>query len=72
MEMGTYRFRLKLRIARERRTMKTANAAFSKSVIWTSIGLNSTLHPMGEFTGGGLKRTVCQLVDCMFCPKESG
>ena len=47
--------------------MKTAKAAFSKSVSWTSIGRNSTRHPILELTGGGLKRTVCQLVDCMFC-----
>jgi hypothetical protein len=32
----------------------------------TSVGLNSTLHPMGELGGGGLKRMVCQFVDWMF------
>lgn len=33
----------------------------------TSIGLNSTLHPISEFGGGGLNLIVCQFVDCMFC-----
>lgn len=46
--------------------MKILNAAFSKSVIWISMGLNSTLQPIGELTGGGLNLTVCQLVDWMF------
>ena len=32
----------------------------------TSIGLNSTLHPMSEFTGGGLNLIVCQFVDWIF------
>ena len=33
----------------------------------TSMGLNSTLHPIEEESGGGgLKRTVCQLVEFMF------
>ena len=58
-----YRLRLKCRMARESRTMKTANAAFSKSVSCTSMGRNSTRQPMGEFAGGGLNRRVCQLVD---------
>lgn len=62
-----YRLRLKCRMARESKTMKAAKAAFSKSVSWTSIGRNSTRQPMGELTGGGLKRSVCQLVDWMFC-----
>ena len=34
--------------------------------IITSVGLNSTLQPMEELGGGGLKRMVCQLVDCIF------
>lgn len=46
--------------------MNTANAAFSKSVICTSIGRNSTRQPMEEPAGGGLNRTVCQFVDWMF------
>lgn len=46
--------------------MKTENAAFSKSVIWTSMLRNSTRQPIVEFPGG-LKRTVCQLVDWIFC-----
>lgn len=29
----------------------------------TSIGLNSTLHPISEFGGGGLNLIVCQFVD---------
>lgn len=62
-EMGMYKFILYLRIARDRRTTNTANAAFSKSVGWTSIERNSTRQPIGEFTGGGLKRRVCQFVD---------
>src|SRR5688500_3777069 len=53
-------------MARESNTVKTAKAAFSKSVSCTSMLLNSTRHPMGELAGGGLKRRVCQLVDCMF------
>jgi hypothetical protein len=28
--------------------------------------LNSTLQPIGDFGGGGLKRNVCQLVDWRF------
>lgn len=54
-------------MARERRTMKTANAAFSKSVICTSMLRNSTRQPMGEFGGGGLNLRVCQFVDWIFC-----
>ena len=53
-------------IALVRSTMKILNAAFSKSVICTSMLLNSTRQPIGEFTGGGLNRIVCQFVDCMF------
>lgn len=53
-------------MARERRTMNTAKAAFSKSVSCTSMVRNSTRQPMGELGGGGLKRRVCQLVDWMF------
>lgn len=48
------------------KTMNTEYAAFSKSVSWTSMLRNSTLHPMGESTGGGLNRIVCQFVDWMF------
>ena len=33
----------------------------SRSV--TSVGLNSTLQPIGEQGGGGLNLIVCQLVD---------
>ena len=33
----------------------------------TSIGLNSTLHPMGESGGGGLNLMLFQLVDWIFC-----
>lgn len=58
-------------MARVSRTMKTAKAAFSKSVNWTSIGRNSTRQPMGEPGGGGLKRIVCQLVDQMFCRRQT-
>lgn len=29
----------------------------------TSIGRNSTLHPISEFGGGGLNLIVCQFVD---------
>ena len=46
--------------------MNTANAAFSKSVSCTSMGLNSTRQPMDDPAGGGLKRRVCQFVDWMF------
>jgi hypothetical protein len=65
-EIGRYRLRPYCRIARESSTMKTANAAFSKSVGCTSIERNSTRQPIGELAGGGLKRTVCQLVDWIF------
>jgi hypothetical protein len=50
-------------IARDKSTMNTAKAAFSKSVIWTSILRNSTRQPIGEFGGGGLNLKVCQFVD---------
>jgi len=53
-------------IALVRRTMNTENAAFSKSVHCTSIDRNSTRQPIGELTGGGLNRIVCQFVDWMF------
>lgn len=33
------------------------------NVFLTSIGLNSTLHPISEFGGGGLNLIVCQFVD---------
>lgn len=42
---------------------------------FTSIGLNSTLHPMLLLGGGGLNLMVCQLVDWIFCErnhKQSG
>ena len=55
-----------LMIALDRSTMNTAKAAFSKSVIWTSMLRNSTRHPMREFKGGGLNLKVCQLVDWIF------
>lgn len=29
----------------------------------TSMGRNSTLHPISEFGGGGLNLIVCQFVD---------
>lgn len=48
---------------RSRRTTNTTKAAFSKSVNWISIGLTSTRQPIGLSGGGGLNRTVCQLVD---------
>lgn len=32
----------------------------------TSIGRNSTLHPISEFGGGGLNLIVCQFVDWIF------
>ena len=67
LEIGIYKFMFMLMIARERSTMNTAKAAFSKSVIWTSMLRNSTRQPMGEFGGGGLNLNVCQLVDWMFC-----
>lgn len=53
-------------MARLKRTMNTENAAFSKSVMDTSILLNSTRQPIGDFGGGGLNRSVCQLVDWIF------
>ena len=33
----------------------------------TSIGLNSTLHPMDEPGGGGFNLMLFQLVDWIFC-----
>lgn len=53
-------------MARDNNTMKTEKAAFSKSVICTSILRNSTRQPMEEPGGGGLNRKVCQFVDWMF------
>lgn len=53
-------------IARDSKTIKIEKAAFSKSVICTSILRNSTRQPIGELGGGGLKRSVCQFVDWMF------
>ena len=48
------------------RTMKIAKAAFSKSVIWISMGRNSTRQPVSLSGGGGLKRMCCQFVDWRF------
>ncbi len=53
----------------------TSSQAASACIIWhtdgclfnTSMGRNSTLHPMSEFGGGGLNLIVCQLVDWIFC-----
>lgn len=53
-------------MARVIRTMKMLKAAFSKSVIWISMGRNSTRQPMSLSAGGGLKRICCQLVDWRF------
>ena len=47
--------------------MNTTKEAFSKSVIWASMLRNSTRQPIGDFGGGGLNLSVCQLVDWMFC-----
>lgn len=70
--IGIRKSKLYDKITRVNNTTKQTMAAFSKSVIWTSHGLNSTLHPMVEFGGGGLNRMVCQLVDCIFlnCKKK--
>ena len=57
---------LKVMIALLSSTINTTKAAFSKSVICTSQGRNSTRHPMSEFTGGILKRMCCQLVLWIF------
>lgn len=61
--IGIKKFKLKDRMTRVSRTMKQTMAAFSKSVSWSSQGRNSTLQPIWEFGGGGLKRIVCQFVD---------
>mmetsp|Transcript_2358 Transcript_2358/g.5631 ORF Transcript_2358/g.5631 Transcript_2358/m.5631 type:complete len:220 (+) Transcript_2358:775-1434(+) len=54
-------------MARMRSMMYTVKAAFSKSVRFSSMGLNSTRQLMLSWlVGGGLKRTVFQLVDWMF------
>ena len=66
IERGRYRLRLNVSMVRVNRTIKTANAAFSRSVSWISMLRNSTRHPMSELGGGGLNRMVCQLVDWMF------
>jgi len=55
----------------DNRIMKTAKAAFSKSVSCTSITLNSILHPMSLFGGGGLNLSVCQFDDWMFYVQKS-
>ena len=48
--------------------LKYFNGDFSHMLCqqFTSVGLNSTLQPMEVLGGGGLNRTVCQLVDWMF------
>jgi len=51
--------------------MKAENAAFSKSVVCTSIGRNSTRQPIEDPGGGGLNRKVCQFVDWIFCGNMS-
>merc|ERR550514_708006 len=65
-EIGMYRFNSNAAITREMRTMKLTNAAFSKSVICTSIDRNSTRQPMCSslvasfwlaFGGGGFHLT---------------
>ena len=62
LDMGMYNSNRYSRITRTTNAINTANAAFSISVIWISIGRNSTRQPKLE-SGGGLKRTVCQFVD---------
>lgn len=42
----------------------------SGSTCLTSMGLNSTLHPISEFGGGGLNLIVCQFVDWIFYNKK--
>ena len=54
-----------------RRMTNTTKAAFSKSVICTSSGLNSTLQPKVESGGGGLNLMLCQLVDWIFYKKRT-
>mmetsp|Transcript_3004 Transcript_3004/g.8833 ORF Transcript_3004/g.8833 Transcript_3004/m.8833 type:complete len:215 (-) Transcript_3004:1097-1741(-) len=75
LEIGTRRSRPSARIALESSTMMDVKAAFSKSVIWISIGRNSTRQPMWPgsalsrvpFAGcGGFQRSVCQFVLCRF------
>ena len=66
LDIGTYIFKSKDTRTLNTRTQKTVNAAFSKSVNWTSIVLSSTLHPMFESAGGGFHRTEFQFVDCKF------
>ena len=46
--------------------LKKVDLPYSKLRAVTSIDLNSTLQPMVEFGGGGLKRMLCQFVDCIF------
>jgi len=56
----------------------TVRAAFSKSVNYISIGLNSTLQPISEVSkvGGGLNLREFQFVDYKFskceCPSIGG
>mmetsp|Transcript_12071 Transcript_12071/g.34140 ORF Transcript_12071/g.34140 Transcript_12071/m.34140 type:complete len:252 (+) Transcript_12071:488-1243(+) len=70
LDRGTRMSRSKTSSARVTRTMKAVNAAFSKSVSWTSIERNSVRQPMcgahlPSGTGGGFQRTVCQFVELM-------
>lgn len=57
--------------------MKVVKAAFSKSVSWISILLNSVRHPMcGSFGpvrgGGGFHRTLCLLKELdIYCEKNN-
>mmetsp|Transcript_10728 Transcript_10728/g.31626 ORF Transcript_10728/g.31626 Transcript_10728/m.31626 type:complete len:236 (-) Transcript_10728:1009-1716(-) len=70
---GTYNDRSNAKITRVTKTVKTENAAFSKSVSCTSIGRNSVRQPGSRSAGlesippiprpvGGLSRTVFQFV----------
>ena len=54
------------------RPTNTVRAAFSKSVSWMSIGLNSTRHPISVVSsvGGGLNLSEFQFVDCKFSKWE--
>jgi hypothetical protein len=53
-DIGMTMLNLNESIARVIKTRKVTNAAFSKSLICSSVGLNSTLQPIFELEGGGL------------------
>lgn len=67
IEIGRTKLRSKEFIMLAIMLVKMVSAAFSKSVNYMSMGLNSTRHPMLESSvGGGFRRRLFQLVEAKF------